>query len=179
MKTFPGLFTRVALLGVCATLAACGGGTSSGAADARPATRPMGGAAMLQQVRSAGEVGYDLDVQPLRDPRVEDLRASATQAESRGDYAGASRLLAQAAQFTPNDPDLLQWQAELALVERDWANAERLATQSWDHGPKLGGLCRRNWTTRALAAQSRADAAAAAQAQQQVAACKVAPPVRL
>ena len=87
MKTFPGLFTRVALLGVCATLAACGGGTSSGAADARPATRPMGGAAMLQQVRSAGEVGDELDVQPLRDPRVEDLRASATQAESRGDYA--------------------------------------------------------------------------------------------
>jgi hypothetical protein len=179
MKSFPGILARAAMLGLCCTLAACGGTTSSGVADARPATRPMGGAAMLQQVRSAGEVGDELDVQPLRDPRVEDLRAAATQAEARGDYAGASRLLAQAAQFTPNDPDLLQWQAELALVERDWSNALRLATQSWEHGPKLGGLCRRNWTTRALAAQSHGDAAAAAQAQQQVAACKVAPPVRL
>jgi Flp pilus assembly protein TadD len=179
MNSIPRLSAHLALLGLCAALTACGGSTSSGVADARPATRPLGGAAMLQQVRSAGEVGDELDVQPLRDPRVEDLRASATQAESRGDYAGASRLLAQAAQFTPNDPDLLQWQAELALVERDWAGAERLATQSWDHGPKLGGLCRRNWTTRALAAQSRSDEAAAAQAQQQVAACKVAPPVRL
>jgi hypothetical protein len=179
MTTLPGLFARVALAGLCATLAACGGSTSSGAADARPATRVAGGADLLQQVRSAGEVGDELDVQPLRDPRVEDLRAAATQAEARGDWAGASRLLVQAAQYTPNDPDLLQWQAELALVVRDWATAERLATQSWDQGPKLGGLCRRNWTTRALGADARGDAAAAAQARQQVAACKVAPPVRL
>lgn len=179
MTSIPTLALRGALLASLAALSACGGSTSSGVADARPATRPVGGADLLQQVRSAGEVGDELDVQPLRDPRVEDLRAAATQAEARGDYAGAAKLLAQAAQFTPNDPDLLQWQAELALVGRDWATAERLATQSWDHGPKLGGLCRRNWTTRALAARSRGDAAGAAQAQQQVAACKVAPPVRL
>jgi hypothetical protein len=161
----------------CAMLAGCGG-TSSGLADASPATRPVGSAQLLQQVRSAGEVGDELDVQPLRDPRVEDLRTSASQAEARGDYAGAARLLAQAAQLTPEDPDLLQWQAEMALVARDWASAERLAVQSWDRGPKLGGLCRRNWTTRRLAAEARADALAAAQAQQQVAACKVAPPNR-
>ena len=179
MNTLPGNFARVALLGLCTLLAACSGSTSTGVADARPATRVAGGADLLQQVRSAGEVGDELDVQPLRDPRVEDLRAAASQAEARGDYAGASRSLAQAAQFTPEDPDLLQWQAELALVARDWAAAERLATQSWDHGPKLGGLCRRNWTTRALGAEARGDAAAAAQARQQVAACKVAPPVRL
>lgn len=179
MKSLPGMLARIAQFGVCCTLAACGGSTSSGVADARPATRVVGGADLLQQVRSAGEVGDELDVQPLRDPRVEDLRAAAAQAEARGDYLGASRLLAQAAQLTPDDPDLLQWQAELALVERDWAVAERLVTQSWNHGPKLGGLCRRNWTTRALGADARGDAAAAAQARQQVAACKVAPPVRL
>ena len=118
-------------------------------------------------------------MQPLRDPRVEDLRAEATAAEERGDYAGAARALAKAAEITPDDPDLLQWQAEMALVSRDWATADVLAARSWERGPKLGGLCRRNWTTRRLAAEARNDTAAAAQAQQQVAACKVAPPVRL
>ena len=67
----------------------------------------------------------------------------------------------------------------MALVSRDWATADVLAARSWERGPKLGGLCRRNWTTRRLAAEARNDTAAAAQAQQQVAACKVAPPVRL
>ena len=162
----------------CASLSACGGSTSGGLADARPATRPLGSAELLQQVRSAGQVGDELDVQPLRDPRVEDLRASAMQAEQRGDYAGAARLLAQAALLTPEDPDLLQWQAEMALVAHDWTRAETLATHSWDRGPKLGGLCRRNWTTRRLAGEARGDAVLAAQAQQQVAACKVAPPNR-
>ena len=175
------LFLRRVALACCVAaaglLSACGGSAPGGLADARPATRPTG-AELLQQVRSAGQVGDELDVQPLRDPRVEDLRAAATAAESRGDYAGASRLLAQAAPLTPDDPDLLQWQAEMALVVQDWTQAESLAAKSWDRGPKLGGLCRRNWTTRRLAAEARADAALAVQAQQQVAACKVAPPNR-
>lgn len=160
-------------------LAGCSGNTASGLSDSPPLTRPVGTAALLQQVRGAGEVGDELDVQPLRDPRVEDLRHAATQAEARGNYAGTAKLLAQAAQYTPEDPDLLQWQAEMALVQRDWVEAEQLATRSWDRGPKLGGLCRRNWTTRQLAAEARGDAAAAALAQGQVAGCKVAPPVRL
>ena len=60
----------------------------------------------------------------------------------------------------------------------DWARAHALATQSWERGPKLGGLCRRNWSTIRFAAEARADAAAAGQAQQRVAACAVAPPNR-
>ena len=179
MSRTDSLAPSIVFAAACALLlSACGGSTSGSLADARPATRPAGSAELLQQVRSAGQVGDELDVQPLRDPRVEDLRASATQAEARGDYAGAGRLLAQAAQLTPEDPDLLQWQAEMALVARDWAAAETLASRSWDRGPKLGGLCRRNWTTRRLAAEARGDATLAAQAQQQVGACKVAPPNR-
>jgi hypothetical protein len=178
MNILPRLSARLALLGLCAALGGCSGSTHGGVADARPATRPMGGAAMLQQVRSAGEVGDELDVQPLRDPRVEDLRASATQAEARGDFAGASRLLAQAAQFTPNDPDLLQWQAEMSLVKHDWATAHQYAAQSWERGPKLGGLCRRNWTTMRIAAEARSDAVAAGEARTRAAACAVAPPNR-
>jgi hypothetical protein len=134
---------------------------------------------MLAQVRAAGQVGNELDVQPLRDPQVEDLRAQATQAEQKGDYPAADRSLALALRLQPGDPDLLQWQAELALVQRRWTEAETLATRSFDTGPKLGGLCRRNWTTLQFARQARGDGAGAAQAQQRIAACTVAPPVRM
>ena len=102
----------------------------------------------------------------------------ASSAEARGDYAGAERALAQALTLVPNDPDLLQWQAEMALVRHDWARAQQLATHSWERGPKLGGLCRRNWTTLRLAAEARNDAAAATLAQQRIGACAVAPPTR-
>lgn len=165
-------FTLIGLVG-------CTGSTSSGRTESGAVTRPGSGASLLQQVRAAGQRGDELDVQPLRDPRVEDLRASATQAEARGDYPGAGRLLAQAAVLTPEDPDLLQWQAELALVARDWSRAEKLATHSFEKGPKLGGLCRRNWTTLQFAAEARGNTAQATQAQQRVAGCTVAPPIRM
>jgi Flp pilus assembly protein TadD len=169
--------TRVLLAAACAMLlVACSStGTS---APARSGSRMASGSALLQQVRSAGQVGNELDVQPLRDPQVEDLRARATAAEARADWASAQRALASALEITPQDPELLQWQAEMALVGHDFARAQQLATQSWDRGPKLGGLCRRNWTTIRFAAESRGDAAAAAQAQQRAGACAVAPPNR-
>lgn len=159
-------------------VASCSASTSSGLAESKPSIRPGSPATLLQQVRSAGLIGDELDVQPLRDPRVEDLRSQASAAEVRGDYGAATNLLAQAAKYTPEDPDLLQWQAEMALVGKDWSQASLLAKQSWEQGPKLGGLCRRNWTTLQLVAESRGDAAAAAQAQQRVAACTVPPPTR-
>ena len=171
---FPALLLGAA---VCA-LAGCSG-TSGTRAETGAVVRPGSGANMLQQVRSSGQVGDELDVQPLRDPRVEDLRAQASQAEARADYASTGKLLAQAAAFTPDDPDLLQWQAELALVAHDWAQAEQLATQSFNKGPKLGGLCRRNWTTLQLAAAARGNAAMSLQAQQRVSGCTVPPPTRM
>ena len=160
-------------------LVGCTGSTGSGRAESGAVVRPGSGANLLQQVRAAGQLGDELDVQPLRDPRVEDLRASAMQAEVRGDYPGAGKLLAQAAVLTPEDPDLLQWQAELALVASDWIRAEQLANRSFEKGPKLGGLCRRNWTTLQLAAAARGHAAQATQARQRVAGCTVAPPIRM
>ncbi len=179
-----GTHLRLTRLAACACFAVmglvgCTGSTSSGRAEPGAVIRPGSGANLLQQVRTAGQMGDELDVQPLRDPRVEDIRTSATQAEARGDFASAGRLLDQAAVLTPDDPDLLQWQAELALVARDWTQAEQLATRSFDKGPKLGGLCRRNWTTLQLAAEARGNAAVATQAQQRVAGCTVAPPIRM
>ncbi len=179
-----GLSTYGARLVACACftlvgLVGCTGSTSSGRTESGAVIRPGSGASLLQQVRAAGQRGDEIDVQPLRDARVEDLRASATLAEARGDFAGAGRLLAQAAVLTPEDPDLLQWQAELALVARNWSQAEQLASRSFEKGPKLGGLCRRNWTTLQFAAEARGNAAQATQAQQRVAGCTVAPPTRM
>lgn len=160
-------------------LAGCSGSTTSGTGDSAQGTRPGSGNSLLRQVRAAGQLGNELDVQPLRDPQVEDLRAAATLAENKGDFAGAQRAITRALAVTPDDPELLQWQGELALVARNWAQAEQLATRSYERGPKLGGLCRRNWMTIHFAAQARGNAAQASLAQQRVAACTVAPPLRM
>jgi hypothetical protein len=176
--------TRVRALPLAAVLLASVGGLSgcpsetSAPRGAKAGVRMGAGPALLQEVRAAGQLGNELDVQPLRDPQVEDLRTAASAAEARGDYAAAQRALAEAIQLSPTDPELLQWHAEMSLVKHDWVGAEGYATQSWERGPKLGGLCRRNWTTIRLAAESRGDAAAASQAQQRTAACAVAPPNR-
>lgn len=165
-------------LAISFVLAGCGAGGASSANGAAARAHMGEGPVLLQQVRAAGEMGRELDVQPLRDPQVEDLRAIATAAEAKGDYAGAQRALARALEISPKDPDLLQWQAEMSLVAHDWSHAQAYAEQSWTLGPKLGGLCRRNWTTLQLAAEARSDAAAASHARQQTAACAVAPPTR-
>lgn len=169
----------VAIPAVMLFLAGCSGGTSAGLGGGSGTRAGATGTVMLAQVRAAGQLGNELDVQPLRDPQVEDLRARATAAEARGDFAGAHEELASALALSPNDPDLLQWQAEMALAGRDWNRASQLATASYERGPKLGGLCRRNWTTIRLASEARGDLATAGRAQQRVGACAVAPPTRL
>lgn len=170
--------TRSSLLLPCLVVllaTACGGSGSGN----QPGVRKLTGKQMLDTVRAAGEVGRELDVQPLRDPQVEDLRLTATAAEQRGDYTAADAALLSALRLSPADPDLTQWRAEIALVRRDWPNAEKLALESYERGPKLGGLCRRNWTTMQLAREARGDAGNAAIAQQRVGQCAVNPPVRM
>lgn len=147
-------------------------------AQGRPAAK-ADVAAQVAAVRAAGVNGNELEVQPLRDPQVEDLRAAAEAFESRGDLRQAGASLERALALTPGDPDLLQWKAELALLGRDWLAAEQAANESFEKGPRLGGLCRRNWTTIAFALEGRGDAAGAAAARGQVDTCKVAPPVRM
>ncbi len=157
-------------------LAACSGSTSSGTAES---TKEFSAAQMLAQVRAAGQIGNELDVQPLRDAQVEDLRAVAALAENNGDIGAAQNALEQALRVVPEDPDLLQWQAELALLGRDWEKAETLAMSSYQKGPKLGGLCRRSWATIQFAREARGDAFNSLLAQQNIANCTVAPPVRM
>ncbi len=168
------------MLVVAALAAACtvGPGTA-GVAGAPSVARPAPTGDLLAQVRAAGETGIELEVKPLRDPQVQDLRATATAAESRRDYGAARVAIDKAVELSPADPDLVQWQAELALQRHDFAAAERLARTSFESGPKVGGLCRRNWSTILIAAEARDNAMLAGQARQQVSGCKVAPPVRM
>ena len=134
--------------------------------------------AMVAQVRAVGLQGNDLTVAPLRDPQVEDLRNAAAKAETRKDIVSAQSSIDQALKISVMDPDLLQWQAELFLLKKDWMQSENFALSSYNKGPKLGALCRRNWKTLSFARKARRDASGAMVADQQIAKCTVVPPPR-
>ena len=135
---------------------------------------------LVAEVRAQGADAPDsLEVQPLRDPQVEDLRAAATRHENARKYDEADKAIAQALSITPQDPELLQHRAEIALARADWMLAEQLANSSYERGPKLGGLCRRNWATIRFSREMRGQAAEAATAATQGQRCTVEPPVRM
>jgi hypothetical protein len=140
--------------------------------------RPLTPEQIVADVRAAGSMGNDLTVAPLRDPQVEDLRQAVTVAETRKDIASAMQSLDQALKISLFDPDLLQWKAELFLLNKNWTSAETSAQQSYDKGPKLGALCRRNIKTLSYARKLRGDANGAANADRQLSACTVVPPPR-
>ena len=158
-----------------AVLAGCSGAPPTPPGNLRVMPTPHD---MVAQVRAAGIAPDALDVKPLRDPQVEDLRARASQLEAQSDYAGAAQALAQALKLMPEDPELLQLAAEEALYLKDWTQAETFAQMSWDRGPKLGSLCRRNWTTLRFVRLQRGDDAGAQAATGQVAACTITAPAR-
>ena len=135
---------------------------------------------LLAEVRAAGADGDDaLEVQPLRDPEIEDLRASATRAESAARFDDADKHVQAALAITPDDPELLQWRAELLLAQAFYDEAAILANRSYEKGPKLGALCRRNWTTIRVAREMSGQGNEAAAAGQQASRCRVEAPVRM
>ncbi|MDY0021664.1 hypothetical protein [Arenimonas caeni] len=165
------------VLALTALLAAC---ATHPAPQARPAARAKADTdALVAKVRAAGAQGVELEVQPLRDPQVEDLRHEAEALEAARKFKSASEVLDLALAIVPGDPGLLQWQAELALQRRAWERAEALAIESFERGPKLGGLCRRNWATIGHARTQRGAVTAAEVAFRQGDSCTVAPPVRM
>ncbi|KFL36336.1 tetratricopeptide repeat protein [Arenimonas donghaensis] len=173
-----GLLAPVLLLAACASSPAGQATPTSASADTTPSARATP-AELVAQVRAAGENGLELEVQPLRDPQVDDLRARARELEDAGKPKAAFEALAQALEISPEDPELLQWQAELSLLRRSWEQAELLAAKSYEVGPKLGGLCRRNWATIGHARDMRGADEAAEVAHRQGESCIVAPPVRM
>lgn len=103
---------------------------------------------LVAEIRAAGafEKG-ELDVQPLRDPMVEDLRAQATQFESARRYPDAAAALDKAIAIAPQDPALLQERAEVAVLQKNLDQAAALARDAYALGGKVGPLCRRHWAT--------------------------------
>ena len=135
---------------------------------------------LVAEVRAVGAEATDaLDVQPLRDPQIEDLRASATRHETGREYDQADAALVRALTITPGDPELLQHRAEIALHRARFQQAEQLANESFQRGPKLGALCRRNWATIRLAREMIGNAAGATTAGNETSRCTVEPPVRM
>lgn len=180
--------TRIAV-GFCTALllAAC--------AMQPPASEPPGppdGAVrlrMVETIRAAGVAADDeLEVRPLREGAVEDLRGRAEALQAQGEYAGAAALLDEALALHESDPALLQERAEAAVLVGDFDAAERFARRAIDIGTRVGPLCRRHWTLIEQVAQAglgSADAGAAPHLQSRIEtarrereSCTVAPPAR-
>jgi len=134
---------------------------------------------MVAAIRAAAGDGEDeLAVQPLRDPQVEDLRQTAQRLEAQQQYADAAKALDQALASVADDPALLQERAEIAVLQKDFPGAGKLAERAYGLGSKVGPLCRRHWATIERVRLVHGDAAGAVNAKTQVAACKVAAPNR-
>ncbi|HRO86543.1 MAG TPA: tetratricopeptide repeat protein [Chiayiivirga sp.] len=169
---------RLAAFVIAALLA---GGCAAPQLRPEPAPVPEPTRDVLAEVRAAGvETDADgIDVTPLREAVVDDLRERAARLEAERDYAAADAALEDALRLAPDNPELLQWRAELALARGAWDDAVRLASESWERGPRLGGLCRRSWTVIRLARELTGYPDAATAAQSQMTRCTVEPPVRM
>ncbi|MDR7097882.1 tetratricopeptide (TPR) repeat protein [Lysobacter niabensis] len=140
------LLPGVLVLGACVTPAP------------QPTAPAFDAAALVQTIRAAGAASpTELDVQPLRDPQVEDLRQQAVQLEAKHMYRDAADLLDRALQLNAEDPALLQERAEVALLLGEAAQAEHYAKQAIDLGSATGPLCRRHWETLVQGALLRAN----------------------
>ncbi len=154
----------------CLMLAACGT-TPPPPVPAAPVVTPQ---QRLDAVRAAAGVDdTELDVQPLRDPQVEDLRVRAHEALAGGQAEAAADALNQALLIVPDDPAVLQERAEIALLQAQYERAETLARRAYDVGSRVGPLCRRHWATIEQARLARDQAENAASARGQLATCTV------
>ncbi|QCW27494.1 hypothetical protein FE772_19485 [Lysobacter enzymogenes] len=132
------------------------------AATSALAEANFNGEAAVAQVRAGGAAARELDVQPLRDSQVEDLRQKAEVLEKSRKYPEAAAALDQALQINADDPALLQERAEAALLLHRLDDAERFAQKAYDGGSQVGPLCRRHWAAIAQARQGRLDGVNAA-----------------
>lgn len=136
-------------------------------------------AEIVAAVREAGQAGAELVVTPLVDAQVKDLRLAAKAAEAAAAFEQADAALVAALAISPDDPDLLQWRAELAVLRGEQAEAQALVQRSIARGPKSGPLCRRNWTLLKLLRQGRGELENVVSARAMLERCTIAPPVRM
>lgn len=160
-------------------LAACAhtGETDAPAAARLPAPQP---AAAVANIRAAGDrLDSAVQVQPLRDAAIDGALARARSAEKAARYDEAATQADKALELEPAAPDILQYRAELDVLRGRWADAERLALDSFEHGPRVGSLCARNWQTVIEARTAMNDARTVEQAGNRLKQCRVAPRVRM
>jgi Flp pilus assembly protein TadD len=159
----------VASLGLL--LAACVSAPPPPPAKVVDSTTPQQRLAAIDSV--AGSDDTELQVQPLRDAQVEDLRVLAATQRAAGDLNAAAATLDQALQQVAGDPGILQERAEIALLLSDYPGAERYARQALDLGSQTGPLCRRHWATIEQSRLARVQQVNAASAHAQIEACTV------
>src|SRR5690606_14858993 len=154
----------------CLLLAAC----STAPQRPVPAAPEVTPAQRLAAVQAAaGAADTELDVRPLRDPQVADLRERATAALAAGQVEAAADALNQALLIVPDDPVVLQERAEVALLQAQYDRAETLARRAYDLGSRVGPMCRRHWATIEQSRLARGRAENAASAKAQLATCTV------
>jgi hypothetical protein len=168
-----------------AILAIAGGALLAACAPPAPPVKPeppkpdRDPAAAVVAIRAAGtQLESAVEVKPLRDPAVDGLLKQAHDLEAHAQYAPALDAVHKAEKIAGPAPDILQFDAELLVEQRQWQQAGEVAKHSWDVGAKVGSICARNQQTLFEVASALGDAAGAAQAKVQVAACKQAAPNR-
>ena len=138
----------------------------------RSGPAPVEESEVESRIRQAARDDSDgVQVFPLRNPAVDELMASATQAEQAGEADRAAMMLERALRIQPRDPELLQQIAEIKLQQGEYEQALNFAVRSYDVGPKVGEICSRNWSTIALAKERLQDNPGAAEAEQRASKC--------
>ncbi|MDQ2971537.1 MAG: tetratricopeptide repeat protein [Pseudomonadota bacterium] len=135
---------------------------------------------IVASIRAAGTRDSSVvEVAPLRNPAVDGMLNDAHNAERAGNVDAAIAKTDAALQLAPNAPDILQYRAELAVRANDYPTAENDARHSYSLGPKLGGLCMRNWQTVLEIEQLKGNAAAVQNARIARDKCHVQGPIRM
>ncbi|MGA9335694.1 MAG: tetratricopeptide repeat protein, partial [Rudaea sp.] len=148
-------------------------GCSSSPSHRGSAGRPDRSAAVTAIRKAGTQFESSVQVHPLIDPAVEGLLHQARELEAQGQPAQALANVRKALTITPKAPELLQYEAELLIETGDWKQAESRAQQSYQLGPKVGGLCARSLETLVWTRFALRDDAGVKQAQQQLAGCRV------
>ena len=152
-------------------LAACSVEPPVPSAPPAPVTTP---AQRLAAVAAAADAdATELDVQPLRYPEVDDLRAAAAKARAADALPAAADALDHALKLSPEDPGLWQERAEVALLQAHYEEAEAFARKAVGLGSRTGPLCRRHWATIEQSQLARGETVNAASAHAQIAGCTV------
>ena len=168
-------FFRTAAFGTVVLLAACSQPPSPVQQSTRAPDHDL-----VAAIRAAGERDSSvLQIAPLRDPAIDNSMTAAHNAERAGDIHLAISYADAALKLAPDAPDILQYRAELAVKAKDYATAETDARRSYELGPKLGGLCARNWQTVFEIEQLKGNTAAAENARVSRERCHVNGPVRM